>query len=282
MFFVKRKRFLNIVKRELMVLLKMKMVNRQGNELFISPAQEKLCCIYNFDYQDGDWIIIDCDKKGGYYKICLDDTMEESIVYVPGNFFTYYIPAKDQRKNYSPKSFYGDCHIIRVQEATKEEIYKRRNLAFNPYDEHENDTFYPHSSANVETRNECTFASRNAIDGFYFNESHGNFPFQSWGINKNPNAEFKLDFGRDVLIDEIVLTLRADFPHDNYWKSATLCFSDGSELLMNLKKTANRQSIQFEPKKVNSIILKQLVKGEALSEFPALTQFEAWGYEIKK
>ncbi|MDE7213127.1 MAG: hypothetical protein K2N42_00940, partial [Anaeroplasmataceae bacterium] len=87
--------------------------------------------------------------------------------------------------------------------------------------------------------------------------------------------------GREVLIDEIVLTLRADFPHDNYWKSATLEFSDGSELVMKLNKTGERQSIRFESKKVRTIVLKKLIKGEELSDFPALTQFEAWGYEIK-
>ncbi|MDE6242203.1 MAG: hypothetical protein K2M08_07275 [Anaeroplasmataceae bacterium] len=262
-------------------MLKLKIVNGQNNELFISPTQESICSIYNFEYQDGDWLIVDCDKKGGFYKIRLEDTMLESIVYVPGNCLIYHIPVKSQRSNYSPKSFYGDCHIITVSEATEEEIYQRRNLAFNPYDQHENDSFFPHSSANVETRNECVFASRNAIDGYFFNESHGSFPYQSWGINKNPNAEFKIDFGRDVLIDEIVLTLRADFPHDNFWKSATLSFSDGSELVMQLNKTAERQSICFEAKKVRTIVLKNLIKGEELSDFPALTQFEAWGYEIK-
>lgn len=264
-------------------MLKLKIVNQENNEVFISSAQESLCCIYNFEYQDGDWLIVDFDKKDGFYKIRLEDTMFESIIYVPGNCFIYHFPVKSQRKNYSPKSFYGDCHILTVKEATEEEICQRRNLAFNPYDQHENNSFFPHSSANVETRDECVFASRNAIDGHFYNESHGSFPYQSWGINKNPNAEFKIDFGREVLIDEIVLTLRADFPHDNYWKAATLEFSDGSEIVMKLNKTAERQSLKIESKKkVRTIILKNLIKGEELSDFPALTQFEAWGYEIKK
>lgn len=262
-------------------LIKLKIINRQGNELYISPAEKKIDAVYNFEYNDGDWMVVDCDKKGGFYKIQLEDTMFESIVYIPGNCFIYHIPEKEQRKNYSPKSFYGDCHLIRIEEASHDEIYQRRNLAFNPYDQHENDSFFPHSSANVETRNECVFASRNAIDGYFYNESHGSFPFQSWGINKNPNAEFHIDFGREVLLDEIIITLRADFPHDNYWKSAVLSFSDGSNLNIQLKKTSERQSIQFEPKKVRTVILKNLIKGENLSEFPALTQFEAWGYEIE-
>ena len=194
----------------------------------------------------------------------------------------YFIPKKDKRTNYSPKSFYGNCHIISVEDATEEEVLARRNLAFNPYDQHENNTFFPHSSANIETRGECAFASRNAIDGYYWNDSHGSFPYQSWGINRDPKAEFKIDFGREVIVDEVVLTLRADFPHDNYWENVTLEFSDGSSLKADLVMTDKRQSIKFEPKKVTSITLKNLIKAKGVSEFPALTQFEAWGTECQK
>lgn len=261
-------------------MLKVKVVNKDNNEMYISPSASSLACIFNFCYQDGDWLIVDSDKKGGFYKVRLEDTMQESIIYVPGNFFIYHIPLANKRSNYSPKSFYGDCHIIRVEEATKEEIKQRRNLAFNSYDEHENTTFFPHSYANIETRGECVFASRNAIDGYYFNDSHGSFPYQSWGINRDPLAEFHIDFGREVKVDEVVLTLRADFPHDNYWKKVTLEFSDGTSLDAKLEKTGERQSIKFEPKVVRTICLKNLIKGDGISEFPALTQFEAWGVEI--
>lgn len=262
-------------------MLKIKVVNKDGNEMYIGQSADKVVGIFNFEYQDGDWMIIDSDKKGGFYKVQLEDTMAPSIIYVPGNFFIYHIPLTSKRTNYSPKSFYGNCHIIRVEEATPAEINERRNLAFNPYDEHENDTFYPHSYANIETRGECVFASRNAIDGYYFNDSHGSFPYQSWGINRDPKAEFTIDFGREVKIDEVVLTLRADFPHDNYWEKVTLEFSDGSSLEAKLVKSAERQSIKFEPKVVKTITLKNLIKAKGISEFPALTQFEAWGVENK-
>ena len=113
-----------------------------------------------------------------------------------------------------------------------------------------------------------------------FNESHGSFPYQSWGINRDPKAEFTIDFGREVMVDEVVLTLRADFPHDNYWEKVTLSFSDGSTLEANLEKTNKRQSIKFDVKKVKTITLKNLIKAKGVSEFPALTQFEAWGNEL--
>lgn len=261
-------------------MLKIKLVNKEGNELYIGTPGEKASAIFNYDYQDGDWVIVDSDRKNGFYKIRLEDTMEPAIVYAPGTYFTYFIPAKDKRSNYSPKSFYGNCHLLTVEHATKEEVNRRRNLAFNPYDQHENNTFFPHSSANIETRGECAFASRNAIDGYCFNESHGSFPFQSWGINRDPKAAFKIDFGREVLVDEIILTLRADFPHDNYWKEAHLYFSDGTKMKINPTMTKEKQSFKFDSKKVSTIILKDLIKAEGVSEFPALTQFEAWGTEL--
>lgn len=248
--------------------------------MLIGTPMDLEVCIFNHPYEDGDWIILDCNKKGGFYVIQLEDTMQEALVYVPGNFLTYHIPLKDKRSNYSPKSFYGDCHIIKARAATKEEISSRRNMAFNPYDQHENNTFFPHSSANIETRGECAFASRNAIDGYFFNDSHGSFPYQSWGINKDPKAKFKIEFGRKVNIDEVVLTLRADFPHDAYWKEAILTFSDGSKEVIELIQTASRQSFKFKTKMVEWIELDNLIKAEGISEFPALTQFEAFGVEL--
>ena len=86
---------------------------------------------------------------------------------------------------------------------------------------------------NVETRGEAVFAARNAIDGVYENDAHGIWPYQSWGINRDPNAALTLDFGRPVTIDELRLTLRADSrmtpggprPPWNLTTAATRCWS---------------------------------------------------------
>ena len=165
--------------------------------------------------------------------------------------------------------------------ALPEEIAARRNLAFNCYDEHGDTGFYPHASANVETRGEAVFAARNAIDGIFENSAHGEYPYQSWGINRDPNAALTLDFGREVLLDELRITERADFPHDNYWVKATVEFSDGSRLDIPLVKSAKPQSVAFEPKRVRSLVLKDLIQAEGTSPFPALTQIEAFGTEVK-
>ena len=100
-------------------------------------------------------------------------------------------------------------------------------------------------------------------------------------INRDPNAALTLDFGREVLLDELRITERADFPHDNYWVKATVEFSDGSQLDIPLVKSAKPQSVAFEPKRVRSLVLKDLIQAEGTSPFPALTQIEAFGTEVK-
>lgn len=40
------------------------------------------------------------------------------------------------------------------------------------------------------------------------------------------------DFGREVVVDEMALTLRADFPHNAYWVSGHVVMSDGSEIAL--------------------------------------------------
>jgi hypothetical protein len=87
------------------------------------------------------------------------------------------------------------------------------------------------------------------------------------------------DFGRTVEIDKVVLTLRADFPHDNYWERVTLTFSDGSMHIAQLVKTHEPQPILLQRRKVEWIKLGELVKSADPSPFPALSQVEVFGYE---
>ena len=133
----------------------------------------------------------------------------------------------------------------------------------------------------METRGEAVFAARNAIDGVYENVAHGTWPYQSWGINRDPNAALTLDFGRPVTVDELRLTLRADFPHDSWWTSATVAFSDGSREVLPLEKSPDPQCFSIAPRTVTRLTLCELIKADDPSPFPALTQIEAWGTEAK-
>ena len=80
-------------------------------------------------------------------------------------------------------------------------------------------------------------------------------------------------------IDELRLTLRADFPHDSWWESAVVAFSDGSEETLELKKESHPQAFDIKARTVEWLTLRHLKKVDDPSAFPALTQFEAWGTE---
>lgn len=146
-------------------------------------------------------------------------------------------------------------------------------------DQHEIQNCYPHASANVETRGESVFAAQNAIDGITVNTCHGEWPYQSWGINMQEDARIRIDFGRTVEIDRIILYTRADFPHDNWWKSVNFAFSDGSGLEMKMEKSTLPHEIVFPAKQVCWLEMNQMKKSEEPSPFPALTQIEVYGTE---
>ena len=259
--------------------IKLKVLNAAGQTLAASEAAEQVSLVYAGAYQTGDWIALETDTPGLHCVIQLEDSMPPAMVYIPGLAMKYQIPPADNRCNHSPKSFTGRCHLVRARVAAAQETAARRNLALNPYDAHGEHGFYPHTEANVETRGEAVFASRNAVDGVFQNNSHGEWPYQSWGINRDPNAALTLSFGRAVVIDEVRLTLRADFPHDSWWTQATVEFSDGSRETLTLQKLAEPQTFAIQPRRAEWLVLKELVKAPDASPFPALTQLEVFGTE---
>lgn len=262
--------------------LRIKIINKEEQTIAVShPAGDGVALVHTASYNPQDRIVIDVGGKAGLYCIQLDEALPPALLYLDGGEFLFPVPTGQDHICYSPKAFAGNCHLMTARPATAEETARRRNLAFNPYDRHTTKGFYPHATANVETRNEAVFAARNAIDGIFENSSHGVYPYSSWGINRDPNAELRLDFGRTVLLDSIRLTLRADFPHDNWWKSAEITFSDGNTLTMDLVKSPLPQEITFDPKPVEWLTLGKLAKSDEPSPFPALTQIEAFGIEQK-
>ena len=120
--------------------------------------------------------------------------------------------------------------------------------------------------------------ARNAIDGILANRDHGSYPI-NLGDQSAKDAEITIDFGREVELDKLGLVLRADFPHDSYWKQVTIAFSDGSEEIFTTSDAIATQYFTFSPRTVTTATLKQLIKAEDESPFPALTQIELFGYQ---
>lgn len=235
--------------------------------------------VYSQEYEPEDRIILETSGEPARMWLSLDDALGKSLVYITGNV-TYMVPFGEKRINLSPKAFYGNKHLLCARMARDFEVDIYRNLAVNVCDQHHLKNCYPHASANVETRGESVFAAQNAIDGITVNTCHGEWPYQSWGINMQEDAKIRLDFGRTVEIDRIVLYTRADFPHDNWWKSVNFTFSDGSTLEMNMEKSALPHEIDFPAKQVCHLEMSRMVKSDEPSPFPALTQIEVYGREV--
>lgn len=251
-------------------------VLRGSETIAEKTAQEKAVLVLEQAYRAGDTIHLSADMPG-YAVVQLEDSLPPVTGYLDGVFMLT-VPFEEKKIAYCDKNFAGERHMLTARTAQSWEAVQYRNLAFNPLDSHENSALYPHASANVETRGESVFAARNAINGNTANACHGAYPYESWGINRQDDAEIAVDFGRTVLIDRAVITLRADFPHDNWWQSAMLTFSDGSTQTLTFTKTDLPQAFSFAPRAVTSARLHSMKKDASdPSPFPALTQIELWG-----
>ena len=208
----------------------LKVLSAMGQTKAACAEEKQTSLVYDEEYEPGDRIMLSVSKAGGYYVLQLEDTLAPALVYVTRPEAEYRIPHGDDRIVFSPRTFPAAATLSVRAIARPEEVAARRNLAFNPYDRHGDTGIYPHARANVETRGEAVFAAYNAIDGIYENGSHGEWPTRAGASTGDLNAEWTLSFGRPVGIDELRLTLRADFPHDSWWgKRCRRAFSDGSE-----------------------------------------------------
>lgn len=253
-------------------------IKRENGEVAAAVSEEQQAVlVYEGEYEPGDTITFGVGEADAHYVVRVDDGMDEAFVYITKPEVVYVIPFGEKKVSYSPKCFTGDRHYLTIRKAEDYEVCAYRNLAKNVMDQHGDPGCFPHTYANVETRGEAVFAARNSIDGVVANLSHGNWPYESWGINRQDDAEMTLDFGRPVDFDKIVLYTRADFPHDNWWVEATLTFSDGTKEVVTMEKSVKPHVFAIEKKRISWVKLSNLIKADDPSPFPALTQIEVYG-----
>lgn len=240
-------------------------------------GEDQILMVYKGEYTPGDKILFQTDEINTYYVIRIDSTMDEAYVYLTEKSLEYVIPFDEKKISYNPVSFTGNRHYITMRKAEDYENSSYRNLAKNVMDQNKDLGCYPHAHANVETRGESVFAARNCLDGVLANESHGAWPYESWGINKQDDAEITLEFGRPVDIDKIYLYTRADFPHDNWWVQATITFSDGSKEVVNMEKSVKPHVFSIEKNQITWLKIGNLIQSDDPSPFPAMTQIEVYG-----
>lgn len=265
-----------------MSALTIKVIDKNGDLKKSHQGDDYLSLSYFEEYQLGDAIVVETEQYPIDLVVQFDETLAPSQVYLTESTLKFTIPMETNAKQaYSPKAFSGKMHQLSVRKAHQEEVEAYRNIALNPHDQNGVSGIYPHAVANVETRNDSTFFARNAIDGMIANEDHGPYPYQSWGINQQKDAEITIEFGRLVEIDKIQIVLRGDYPHDSYWTQVTFECSDGTETKLPLEKVLHPQPFTFETKQVEWVKLKELIKAEDESPFPALTELEVFGRPVK-
>ncbi|MFP8917592.1 hypothetical protein ACLI5Y_12360 [Enterococcus innesii] len=262
-------------------MLTLKLIDHEGDTIKEHIHSEEVYLAFkDRTYQAGEKIMLTTTKAPLFVWLQVDEALAPSLVYLKESEWIFPIITDDTlRRAYSPKLFSGKRHYLHAWLAKEYEINAYRNLAVNAHDQKNHSGAYPHAHANVETRNDSTFFARNAIDGMIANENHGSFPYQSWGINQQADAQLTIDFGRIVEIDKIALVLRGDYPHDSYWTQATLEFSNGQQEILRPTNQLDRQYFSFTKIRTSSILLKELIKHHDESPFPALTQIEIYGIE---
>ncbi len=268
----------------MITIINLKLLSENGDVKFKAYGEE-IDVHYSGVYELGDkWRVELPDTE--FVKLQLDSTLAESLVYVPDGTFEFKIPFdRELIACYSPEAFVGDDHRIRCSEPTEAEIYGQREISLNSHDRHNLPKYFPHAVANFVTREDPCFFERNAIDGVCENLGHGLFPYHSWGGGLREDLEYQVDFGMPVEVSRVTIYIRADFPHDTYWKQAELIFSDGTKEQITLVGTADGQSFEFEPRKTEFVKLagfKQQRLPDGSLSFAALSQIQIYGNYIKK
>lgn len=247
---------------------------------------EALCCtkeadmevfhVYREAWQEGDRIVIEAGSYPAYLAIRLDDTLGEAKVYLTGPM-TYEIPFGEPALRFSEQAFKGTLHYLYARLLEDKETENYGDLMCNPYDQHDTDTCFPHMTANAETRGESVFFAANVSNGIIANDSHGEFPYASWGIDSKDDAEITVHFGRPVNAEKLVIYLRADFPHDNWWPEITVWTSDGDEKTYPMQKTGEGQVICLDKKELTWLKMGRLVMSDEPALWPALSGMKIYG-----
>ena len=226
------------------------------------------------------------DDSQAYLKVKIGNGLKETILYSPKGEFHIKFPVRNDVDADARNEIPLGETTVKALPPFYGELNSYRNLALNPYDFQDNVppeyTHYPHVTASSECRNELKFRARNSIDGNSKNNTgHSSWNFRSWGPEKEANPWIKIDFGRPVEIDKVVLALRADFPHDGVWKDARLEFSDSKteNIRFDLKKTSDPQEIKF-PKTTTTFVKLYFSQDKNNPKWCALSEVEVYGRDI--
>ena len=250
--------------------------DKDGNILAGAAHPEEVLLCLDHQWDEGDIVEITAPPFSHLW-VRMNAAIPEGEVYCPSGHMIWKVPGGEHRLAYAPGIFSASRNILSARIMTEAELALSRDIAQNPFDSRGETNFYPHCTANVETRNESVFAARNVIDGLRYNSFHGEWPFESWGIGAREDAWCRIDFGRPVIAEKMMLTLRADFPHDAYWVSGHVVDSEGDDAEFTLRKTGERQCIDLGGRRISWLRLERMIKSDDPSAFPSLRAWEVIG-----
>ena len=178
--------------------------------------------------------------------------------------------------------------IIIIVGFTMQASGQYKNVALNPGDVRAPGHGFPHASSNSEypcppasgtgaCTPDTTFLALSAIDGKVNNSCHGSLACASWGPQMLDSLWWRVDFGHDVQVDKVVILIRRDFPHDSYWKDATLVFSDSSKLTIHPDSVAFLQPFTFASRTIKTLTITNLVP--FANKWCGFTEVQVWGYD---
>ncbi len=250
----------------------------KNGDVKASYKGESIDVIYDSAYESGDYAKVLCDT--GFLEVSFDKSQKASIVYLPDQKFVYEFPYGAALAAYDIESWTADNHHIVISEA---EGYETRNIALNSIDKADGKNVYPHAHANLVTRNSPCFEARNAIDGVCYNSAHGDYPYHSWAAGAREDMVYTIDFGASVSIESLTFYLRADFPHDTYWKALDVKFDDESAVTADFEMTADGQVLELdEPKTTKTVTFINFKQAVTPFSWAALSQVEIKGKYIKE
>ena len=209
----------------------------------------------NREYKPGDRIEVTGSQR---MAVRLYEKIQECLLYLADSAqgkFSYEVPYSRTRRTTDRKCLCageadGRSHTVTARPLNQQEKTDYRNLAANRCDvinPEEGPGQLIRIAVPIAIREICTTLRRGMRSMAYpQNGHHGVWPYQSWGPGLRLDLWWKLDFGRPVDLDKIRLMVRADFPHDSYWKSAVVeLFSDGSLVPIQITNSADFQEFSF-------------------------------------
>ncbi|MDZ7619994.1 MAG: discoidin domain-containing protein, partial [Patescibacteria group bacterium] len=128
---------------------------------------------------------------------------------------------------------------------------------------------YPRATSNSHYRYRPEYSPSKVIDG---NGSPGKY----WRPARRTDVWLMVEFGREVEVEQVVLVLRRHDGQDKTWTGATLEFSSGDKIAIELKNTAEPQVFAFPKRKCAWVKLVDFQESFPLGD-NGITEFEVHG-----